>query len=460
MPAPKVYTDDQVLKTVAERRGAIRESTKTIPIQTIQELLRVKQQSQTTINVSTTPAGGAPPTPLPTLTDLTAPVSDFKFGLPAERTLRKQIALDQEITGYDLLYLGDNDLLDKDRQAILLRLDLSVNNFTRVTSFWGDPQFVLVGFSVQATSGSNAFSADKIGVYALQPEYTSIVSQESLLSSRMESYTAQALTPYQGGTITGGGSYQRGLEEGLLSLIETPVQYSIYTNTPNQFAFAFGPRRRINKRTWINPQRIFGDTYDIQYELEPGPRTVYAVIALPPEATELQVVAHVHQELVSRGDVIQTEKALDPVHTVLTTLENTQNRGTPTHRTTTSCASKDIPHCFTIPLLKTSTVPTTPEVMPTTVHTGFASHLFLTDTAPVTSETEVFIGSLPIEKSNVTVLGRYRLKVSLAYTKEQDDLVKSTQCGTMSSLPVLLVTPDRDIRKLGTVTLSCPPSQR
>src|SRR5262245_11365647 len=130
IPSPKLYTDDQVLKTFAARRAALRELTSGISTETLQEVLRVKQQSQMTINVSAAPAGstgtsGQQTAPAPsTLSDISPPAN---FGLPAEGTLRKRISLDQNITGYELLYLGDNELLGEDKQAVLVRLDLSVN---------------------------------------------------------------------------------------------------------------------------------------------------------------------------------------------------------------------------------------------------------------------------------------------------------------------------------------------
>lgn len=442
MPTPKVYTDDQVLKTFAERRGAIRNTTATgINTDMIQELLRVKQQSQTTINVTATPStstgtngspGGTTPTApaLPTLTDLSAPTN---FGLPAEGSLRKRMALDQNITGYELLYLGDNDLLSKKKQAILLRIDLSVKNFTKVTSTLGSPQFVMVGFSAMArTEGTAQFSDTDVSVYTLQPEYTSVVAQESLLSSRIESYTAQVTS----GTMTGSGSYQRGFEEGFLSLVETPIQYSIYTNEPNRFAFAFGPRRRINKRSWINPQRMFGETYEIQYDLEPGSRAVYALLAVPKDAVELEVNAFVHDELMTQ-DLIETGKPLQPLGLGLAHA----SCKTDTNKTDTNN------YCFRIPLLKTPTAPGKDSITPTTVHTGVPSQLFITVTEPVTSETEVFLGPLVIPKTNVTVLGRYRLKVVVPTTA---DAMKNVPG---EALEVILVTPDRAPVSVGTVTV-------
>lgn len=465
MPTPKVYTDDQVLKTFAERHGAIRVTANGILTDTIQELLRVKQQSQTTINVTATPAaststnsstGGTTSTApgLPTLTDLLAPNN---FGLPAEGSLRKRIALDQNITGYELLYLGDNDLLSKEKQAILLRIDLSVKNFTKVKSFLGSPQFVMAGFSARARKApTDEFSDTGVSVYTLQPEYTSVVAQESLLSSRIENYTAQATS----GTITGGGSYQRGFEEGFLSLVETPIQYSIYTNKPNRFAFAFGPRRRINKRSWINPQRMFGETYEIQYELEPGSRAVFALLAMPKDAMELEVIAFVHEKLVGQ-DLIETDEALQPLRQGLTNLEQGKSprSGPPVTpaelpaQPAISCPTvpKDTNfHCFTIPILKTSTAPAAHSITPTTVYRGVPSQLFITATEPVSSETEVFLGPLVIPKTNVTVLGRYRLKVVVP---TNDDAMKNVAGGAMQDLEVILVTPDRAPVTVGKVAV-------
>ncbi len=456
MPTPKVYTDDQVLKTFAERRTAIRDTAKGIPTDTIQELLRVKQQSQTTINVSTTPAGasggtgtstgssGATLPTLPTLTDIPLPNN---FGLPAEGMLRKRIVLDQNITGYELLYLGDNDLLSKEKQAVLIRIDLSVRNFTKVeSSFLHYPQFVMVGFGAMARNApTDEFSDAGVSVYTLEPEFTSVVAQESLLSNRIENYSAQALAPYQGGTITGSGAYQRSLEEGFLSLVETPLQYSIYTNQPNRFAFAFGPRRRINKRSWINPQRIFGNTYEIQYELEPGSRAVYALLVLPKDVKELRLVAYVHQKLVTE-DVILTDNVLQPLKKGIGEAERQQapvekeasDQAVTTGKPANLCASDSDCHSFTIPILKTSTVPLGSVITPKTLYTGLANQFFITHTEPVTSETEVFIGSVSVPKSYVTVLGRYRLKVSLPISKEMDDAVRNAKDGIIKDLEVIL----------------------
>jgi len=467
MPKPKVYTDDQVLKTFSERRTAIRDTVKGISTDTIQELLRVKQQSQTTINVSTTPAGSATPsstsTPpslpsLPALSDISTPNN---FGLTAESSLRKRIALDQNITAYELLYLGDNDLLSKDKQVVLVRIDLSVRNFTRVKSFLGYPQFVLVGFSAMVRSAlDDEFSNVGVSVYALEPEFTSVVAQESLLSSRVENYAAQALAPYQGGTITGSGAYQRSFEEGLLSLVEMPLQYSIYTNDPNRFAFAFGPRRRINKRSWINPQRIFGETYDIQYELEPGSRSVYALLVLPNDAEEIQLAAYVHHEFVTK-DLMLTGEVLTPLKTGIGQAESIAKQPAYKGQAEFVCGTDSDCHSFNIPILRSSTVPHASDITPKVLYAGVANQFFITHTEPITSETEVFIGSVSVPKSNVTVLGRYRLKVSLPNSKEMDDAIKNAQGGIITNQEVILVTPDRDWKSVGKIDLratreNCP----
>jgi hypothetical protein len=450
MPSPKLYTDDQVLRTLAERRAAIREMTKGISTETLQEMLRVKQQTQTAITLSATamgrPGSAASPPPLATLPDLAIPAN---LGLPAEGALRKRIALDQNITGYELLYLGNNTLLDRNRQAILLRIDVSINNFTKLKTPFGNPQFVIIGFGIEA-GAVGSFSPQDVNVYTLEPEYTSVVGQESLLTAHMESYAAQASAPFQGATLTGNGSYQRGMEEGFLALIETPIQFAIYMDKPHRFGFAFGPRRRILKRSWINPYRIFGDTYTIEYQLEPGPRTVYALLTVPSTATDLRVISYVYDEFVP-DEMVLTDKVRQPVKDQLEKAEPGQSQ------LSVCIPDASNPRCLALPLLKTI-VPPVAAVTPLTLYTGVASQLFITSLDPVSSETDVFIGSLPIPKSYVTVLGRYRLKVSLPATKELDDHAKSTPCGTPgAAVPVFLVTPDRAVQDIGQVTFASKP---
>ena len=421
MPTPRVYTDDQMLKIMAARRQALRTSVlSSIPIDMLQELLTAKQQTQTTINVNATPATGtanqpttpAQPPQLPGLTNLTVPPN---FGLSPEGEIRKRIALDQEITGYELLYLGDAQFLKADMQAVLLRVDLSINNFTNFSKIGEGALYLLLGFCAQAQVDDQPIS-DKTSVYMLEPEYVSITGLESALSSHIERLAGQGMT----GTVALGGSYQRSLEEDFLSIVETPLQRAIYSNEKNQFAFALGPRRRVVKRSWINPVRWFwGDTYQIDYELEPGLRTMYALLALPKQANTLRLQYWNHGVL--------SEKKL---------------RKKPVTEITPPKDACDA--TFTLPIVRSTSVPTKDQFWPDEVYTGQASQLLIESAEPVTADTQVFIGSLPV--SNVTVLGRYRLQVSLPVVTNAPATAK-----------IFLVTPDRPRREFPTEVKFKPP---
>ena len=246
--SPKVYTDDQVLKTLGERRRVLAEKATAIKAAKLHEVFGARQATQVDTNVSVSPATAdllSAPSPVESgdVVLPEAPTIGGNLGPTFASQLKNTTTQDQLITGLDLLYLGDSQLLDNGKRAVLLRFDVSVNNYLDGTDWMGDKRFALVGFRVRALG----IEEKDITVYTLAPEYSSVKSQESLATAQIESYAAQGGGTVEGFNIQGAGRFQRAFEELLSTLTDHPIQFASYDNRPNRFAFAFGPRRKIEK---------------------------------------------------------------------------------------------------------------------------------------------------------------------------------------------------------------------
>ena len=293
---PKVFEQHDVVRVLAEYRTRIKKAADNLPTSSLQETFGVQQLSRTDTNTSASPTSG-------NLLSAPSPVEspDLQFrdpqgivqglGLPSRSLLRNIAVNNQLLMGYDLLFKGDSRFLSNDYQVVLVRFDVSINRYLR-NYIWRE--FALVLFSVNAICSSPPCK-DEVSVYALFPEYSGITAQESLLTSAITSQAAQSGATNQGLDVQTGRRTQNALQEQLISLIEHPQQFAIYepfqTLNGKTFAFAFGPRRRIEKRGLYNPSRWLGDTYTIDYEIEPGPRDLYAILLVPKDAVALTLSA-------------------------------------------------------------------------------------------------------------------------------------------------------------------------
>ena len=269
----------------------------------MQEVFGARQATQTNLNISVSPTAGnlvSAPQPIEAA-DIVLPnaqAPDSKLGPAFGSQIKNTTTRDQLTTGLDLLYLGDSQLLDEGKRVVLLRFDVSINNYLEATNFWGDRLFAVTGFQVRSPDVPDD---EDIVVYTLAPEYASVLAKESLATANLESYAAQGGGTAEGFDIQGAGRFQRALEELFSTLTDHPIQFASYDNKPNRFAFAFGPRRKIEKRSWIDPRRIFGNTYQINYEIEPGPRDVYALVILPCHTKTIVVDRVLDKSFFTRG---------------------------------------------------------------------------------------------------------------------------------------------------------------
>lgn len=292
---PKIYMQEDVVRTLAEYREKTKASAGSLPVSTLQEMLDAQQITRTDIQNSVSPAGESlvsAPSPVNAADiQFRAPIGVIKdLSLPARAQLRNLVVNQQLIMGYDLLYKGDARFLDEDIQVVLVRFDVSINKY--MSSLW-TRRFAIVLFSVDALCDNLAPCPERPQVYALFPEFTAVTAQESLLTSSLRSLASQAGSTSQGVDAKTARRDQSGIQEQFTALTEHPMQFAIYEPLNgvkgSHFAFAFGPRRRIEKRALYNPGRWFGDTYTVDYEIEPGPRDLYALLLVPRLAKQVKV---------------------------------------------------------------------------------------------------------------------------------------------------------------------------
>jgi len=299
---PKVYGDDVTLKTLARRRGGLGPLAASIQAGALQEARGVRQGVRYDAHGAAAPSGGDTDAAslLPERQDLAlpeAPEAPDDLGLRHRDVLRELIRRDRDVMGYELLYLGDDDYLDPDRRVALVRLDVSIDNYLELGSA---REFAVVKFTFFASKGSEELVdiTDQIRVYSLAPEFDALVAQESLASLAVEDYSGTFSGAFEGIEAAGTGRFQRQLEETLVQVVQQPLQFAVYDGR-RSFAFAFGPQRRITRRSPLNPMRWFGNTYEIEYFIQPGVRPCYALVVLPAEKdVRLQVVAEYQDDLV------------------------------------------------------------------------------------------------------------------------------------------------------------------
>lgn len=290
---PHVYGDDVVRKLLSRRRAQLRELAGTIQAARVNEIFGVRQavrydlkvKARTRINeIGEEEGDPSSVSDRPALTLPEATVVPADLGRTFESSYRDLIQRDEYVTGYELQYLGDAGYLDKANKVALLRFDVSVNRYVHQGS---SPKFAVAVFRLYAFDGAGGDMTSKLRVFSLSPEYSALVAQESLASLTVEDYEAQIAGRSGNTDLSGAGRFQRQLEERFATLTEVPLQFSSH-RSDNSFAFAFGPRRKITKRSWFNPRRWFGHTYSLEYEIVPGTRRCWALVVLPKAVTRLR----------------------------------------------------------------------------------------------------------------------------------------------------------------------------
>lgn len=403
---PKVYGDDQVLRSLSAQHSRLEPLASEIRPGDYQEAfgLRTDERTRTTLGVNLADPDAPLPEP-PSLQDPGArawararrrrPSVYYPYppyprplqpGLTFAEQLRQQVEGAQLLSSYQLLFLGDTRLLDRRSRAALLRFDLSFNNYV---DLGGRRRFVVVEFVVKAKkTGTPRFS-----VYLLSPEYSGMVSQERALTRLVSEYAGQVLGSWGGIGVTGSRGSSSQTREDFETLLETPLQFAVYDSREpagggRRFAFAFGPRRRLHERSALNPARWFGSNYDVAYELQPGPRSCQALLVFHDVSdqapVELEVSVYCDGRLVAEEDV-DMARALRRGRRPLETFD--VRCPAPATGTTTRSARVD-PNVTTDLLLCSG--PDGPSFSP---------------------QSAVFLGSAAVAADDVRLLGRGRLAV-------------------------------------------------
>lgn len=491
---PKLYTHDEVVRTMAEYRGRIREQSGNLSPASLNELFDANQASRTDVTTSVSPTGSSlvsAPSPISggEIAFRTPPGANKDIGLPA-RSMLRNVAVSQEyLMGYDLLFKGDSQFLDPNNQVLLVRFDVSINQYL---SRWYRREFAVAIFNITAKctmANQTEDCSNKLHVYTLFPEYSGISAQDSFLQSNIDSISHQAGSASQGVDLKSARRTQNGLQEQLLQAVEYPLQYAIYNPFPGlvngqSFGFAFGPRRRIEKRLAINPARWLGSAYTIEYEIEPGPRDLYAVLIAPKNLHSLEVVARPAPYLMEPGDLgkiaegirnvalgidqqfdsfAKIQKAFSlpdaaaDIPILLSKYEYTEREGgkaalTPFDLKAQAVVTMSLrPASISffektlsdlIPPLKwtfstaeleglkraSSDRPAklTCRVNPEQISAVLPIAAVLTCDKPLTADAAVFLGPLAVPRDQITLLNRYQLRVGLTPNKQLETLAKAT----------------------------------
>lgn len=388
---PKVWGDDQVLRTLAGRARAVHAMGARSWGGDVQELLDVHQASASrtalTLDVardatnttsSTHGPGCSCSLCLAALVALSRPVP----GPSSAEAIRRRVEDLGQLDGYELLFLGDTTFLGRRTRALLLRFDLTFRGYVDL----GDARrFVIVAFKVESATGPAATPR----VYQLSPSWQGQGSIETWGERESDELVASLLGTWSGVGL--GGSYSSSDESDyrLQAHVETPLQFALEPGRedPFTFAFAFGPRRRIRERSVLSPARWFGGKYEVRYELDPGPRTCQALLLFDesdqPAPDRLKVRAFCDGELVAE-DQVDVARAL--------------------HR---EVATFDVACAPSTPLAPTTNV----EIYP------FASADVLLVSGPggpsFSPSSTVLLGPVALRGADVEPLGRGRLLVRL-----------------------------------------------
>lgn len=393
---PKVWGDDTVLRALALQRERLVPLTAGLRPGDYQEATGTRQdeRTRTVLGVNLADPDAAGPQP-PALDPGGGPWRSRWFGafLPPLRPglsfaeqLRQRVEGAQLLSGYELLFLGDARLLAPDSRAVLLRFDLSFNRYVDLGS---RRRFVVVEFRVRGKrEGTPRFE-----VYLLSPGYESVVSHERAVHDAVEEYATQLLGSWGGIGVSGSRGASERTRDEFEALLETPLQFAVYDARPleqggTRFAFAFGPRRRVETRSALSPARWFGAPWELAYELQPGPRTCQALLVFhgvrDPAPLELTVEVRCDGRLVAEEEV---------------------DAGLALRRTVTPLRTFDV----TCPAPASAPATRRVRLVPTVcgdllVDAGPAGAAF-------TPESSLLLGNVAVPESDVRYLGRGRLAV-------------------------------------------------
>lgn len=356
---PKVYNDGQTRLMMDKLYEEVRSDLPASTIKALKEYLDVQQERWWKNKLIVKP-------PTTTLTD-TEP-RDYVFQLETRQrgdyddstlsrsfstSLRDKIKENQDAVSYEMLYMGDARFLDSEKSVYLLRVDLTLlcgYSHWDLLDNWFSPEkeYAMINFEFASPSRSS-ISDTQMEVYALAPEYSSVVAKESLLSLGVNDLDLHGGGNIKGVDVEGRMNLKRQLQEFYATLAETPTFFSIprskdsferararndeivsveiqndksnpkffwapfdflgiksswnwlfnYKRTPTYkysgigYSFAFGPQRRLLKRSLLNPRRIFDQPYTLEYLYVPTTSDCYALLVVDKNLPSKEIVLSV-----------------------------------------------------------------------------------------------------------------------------------------------------------------------
>lgn len=271
--------------------------------------------------------------------------------------------------------------------------------------------------------GDKSCSIDNdLKVYAVGPEYSAVISQDSLLTSLALSYEVLAGAKMKALDTKLSSQHESDLQEFFLSVIERPTQFAVYGNCQNEFGVAFGPRRRIEKRSWINPKRIFGNTYTDTFTLEPGVRSFYALFVLPNNENDknfviTSILPEVYEAYVRTRSQVKLLDAIGKLYDSIPSGSIARAELNLARVFIEESGPKIPPRAdlITIPKSTNHSKSWEDAVNPLTIYPALVNSLILTSAKPVSSDTQVFIGPIGVPRTDVTILNRHQLMVAIRH---------------------------------------------
>ncbi len=428
--APKVWGDDHVLASLAERQREVRAlgGRAALEAAPVQESFAVRHDGSSRLSAGLDLSGGSggdgeEPAPPSHARDCGCPRCARVLTVELPRPLgpssaelfASQLDLADLVASTERVAAGDATLLDRRSRAVLLRFDVCFNAHQDLGDRRG---FVVVAFVVRARPGADGH-APRFVVYRLAPEVRSIVSDEQLVDSATDEVSLDALAAWGGTGLTGGWSSRDRLARRFETVLATPLQHGIYRSGASSsgddftFAFAFGPRRRLVERSLLNPARWFGAPFVVAHELAPGPRSCEAVLVFQEvdedEPLELAVSVHCDGELV-------TEERLDLTRALGRPLDTFQVR----------CPAEGAPRgTRRIALVPSATTDAL-------LDAGESGAVF-------SQSSRVLVGPVAIPPTDVQLVGRGRLALRVRPTTALAALARQG----VSVVPCRVLTPDQ-----------------